>query len=86
MIFPQVCLPYRAGIGLDFIDKLEGTLAAVVEDLKVDRVCKFAIFLHTLEIGYSDTVYLSKNCHYNRLFLYQIILIGALFNQVHNQN
>ena len=29
----------------------------------------------TLEIGYSDTVYLSKNCHCNRLFLYQIILL-----------
>ena len=45
------------------------------------------IFLDdTLEIGYSDTLYLSRSCHYNRLFLYQIILIGALFNQVHNQN
>ena len=31
---PEVCLPYRAGIGLDFVDKIEGTLAAVVEDLK----------------------------------------------------
>ena len=27
-------MPYRAGIGLDFVDKIEGTLAAVVEDLK----------------------------------------------------
>ena len=33
---------------------------------------------YTLEIGYSDTIYLSRNCHYCRLFLYQIILIGAL--------
>ena len=40
----------------------------------------------TLELGYSDTVYLSKNCHYNRLSLYQIILIGTLYNQVQNQN
>ena len=31
---PEVCFPYRAGIGLNFIDKLEGTLAEVVEDLK----------------------------------------------------
>ena len=31
---PEFCLPYRAGVGLNFIDKLEGTLAGVVEDLK----------------------------------------------------
>ena len=36
----------------------------------------------TLEIGYSDTIYLSKNCHCNRLFLYQIILIGALSKEI----
>ena len=29
-----MCLPYRAGIGLNFVDEIEGTLAAVVEDLK----------------------------------------------------
>ena len=40
----------------------------------------------TLEIGYSDTIYMSRNCHYCRLFLYQIILIGALSNQVVYQN
>ena len=44
------------------------------------------VLASTLEIGYSDTVYPSKNCHYNRLFLYQIILIGTLSNQVQNQN
>ena len=27
-----------------------------------------------------------ENCHYNKLFIYQIILIEALSHQVHNQN
>ena len=40
----------------------------------------------TLEIGYSDSVGTRGNCYYNRLFLYQIILMGALSNQVHDQN
>ena len=40
----------------------------------------------TLEIGYSDSVGTRAYCYYNRLFLYQIILMGALSNQVHDQN
>ena len=45
-----------------------------------------AFCLSTLEIGYSDTVYFSKNCHYIRLFFYQMLLMESYLNKWKVQN